>query len=80
MNSVRRHGEARLFISSSAAGFGDFRPRKVPTADGKNVRNAPSTEAVSQRGHSQPPICTLPPQLAMSGASAINGTVCEMTR
>jgi hypothetical protein len=40
-----RHGDARLSISSSAAGVGDCRPRSVPTAMGKNVRNAPSTLA-----------------------------------
>jgi hypothetical protein len=80
LNSVRDHGDARLFISSSAAGGGDCRPRSVPTAMGKNVRNAPSTLAVSQRGHSQPAISTLPLQVASSGASAMRGTVWEMTR
>ena len=52
----------------------------MPTATGKNARNAPSTATDSHRGHSQPPIDTRPPQLTTSGARAISGTVCETTR
>ena len=55
-------------------------PRRQPTATGKNARNAPSTAADIQRGHTQSPICTLPPHVATSGARAISGTVWDITR
>ena len=53
----------------------DCSPRSVPTATGKNARNAPSTAPTSTAATRTPPTWSLPPQLTTSGASAISGTV-----
>jgi hypothetical protein len=80
LNNVCRHDAAYESISSTAAGGAEVSPLRVPTATGKNARNAPSTAADSHRGHSKAPMCSFPPQLTTSGASAISGTVCDTTR
>ena len=66
-------------MSSVAARGADDKPRSVPTEIGKKARKAASVHTDSQRGHSHPNRSSLPLQLTTCGASAINGTVWDIT-